>query len=178
MTLGIGRRVRLARHSEAPMYPRVRRSQVPRDAMRLFDDLPSSEELAPTPAPASEPATEPGTKHLWRPTIERPREVDHATTLTKIAAHIGNPAKFKKAAQLALALMRAVRSSAGTARRSPSTNAMGPRRARGDPGLRFEYRSFDAKEATRRTKCSTPSTRRGWRCGCSTSAWSTTCHGR
>ena len=68
---------------------------------------------------------------------ERPREVDHATALTKIAAHIGNPAKFKKAAQLALALMRGgtLERRHGKALFAVLTNAMEPtpRRAN-DPG--------------------------------------------
>ena len=75
--------------------------------MGLFDDLPSAKRPAPTPAPASEPAIEPDAKRTKASeATEPPREVDHASALTKIAAHIGNPAKFKKAAQLALALMR------------------------------------------------------------------------
>ena len=120
--------------------------------MGLFDDLPSAKRPAPTPAPASEPATDPDAKRAKASeATERPREVDHATALTKIAAHIGNPAKFKKAAQLALALMRGgtLERRHGKALFAVLTNAMEPtpRRAN-DPGLRFEYRElFDAAEA-------------------------------
>lgn len=117
--------------------------------MGLFDDLPSAKRPAPTPAPASEPAIEPDAKRAKA--TERPREVDHASALTKIASHIGNPAKFKKAAQLALALMRGgeLERRHGKALFAVLTNAMEPtpRRAN-DPGVRFEYRElFDAAEA-------------------------------
>ena len=123
--------------------------------MGLFDDLPSAKRPAPTPAPASEPATEPDAKRAKASeATERPREVDHATALTKIAAHIGNPPKFKKAAQLALALMRGgtLERRHGKALFAVLTNAMEPtpRRAN-DPKLRFEYRElFDAAEACAR----------------------------
>jgi hypothetical protein len=77
--------------------------------------------------------------------------VDHGAALAKIAAHIGNPAKFKKCAQLALALMRGgeLERRHGKALFAVLTNAMEPtpRRAN-DPAVRFEYRElFDAAEA-------------------------------
>ena len=120
--------------------------------MGLFDDLPSAKRPAPTPAPASEPAIEPDAKRTKASeATEPPREVDHASALTKIAAHIGNPAKFKKCAQLALALMRGgeLERRHGKALFAVLTNAMEPtpRRAN-DPAVRFEYRElFDAAEA-------------------------------
>ena len=121
--------------------------------MGLFDDLPSAKRPAPEPAPEPEPAPAPEAKRAKASEgpETRPREVDHGAALAKIAAHIGNPAKFKKCAQLALALMRGgeLERRHGKALFAVLTNAMEPtpRRAN-DPAVRFEYRElFDAAEA-------------------------------
>ena len=121
--------------------------------MGLFDDLPSAKRPAPEPAPEPEPAPAPDAKRAKASEgpETRPREVDHGAALAKIAAHIGNPAKFKKCAQLALALMRGgeLERRHGKALFAVLTNAMEPtpRRAN-DPAVRFEYRElFDAAEA-------------------------------
>jgi hypothetical protein len=121
--------------------------------MGLFDDLPSAKRPAPEPAPEPEPAPAPEAKRAKASDgpETRPREVDHGAALAKIAAHIGNPAKFKKCAQLALALMRGgeLERRHGKALFAVLTNAMEPtpRRAN-DPAVRFEYRElFDAAEA-------------------------------
>ena len=69
--------------------------------MGLFDDLPSAKrpaEAAP-PAPDPEPKrakTEPAPAPAFAPA-----PADHVAALERIATHIVNPAKFKKAAALA-----------------------------------------------------------------------------
>ena len=79
-----------------------------------------------------------------------PAPADHVTALERIATHIANPAKFKKAAALALALMRTgdLERRHGKALFKVLEAAMHPtpRRAN-DPSARYEYRElFDAAE--------------------------------
>lgn len=78
--------------------------------MGLFDDLPSAKRPI---AAVVEVKEEEATKRV-KTEVEgdedepaaRPTAADPSQALDKIAVHIANPKKFKKAASLALALMR------------------------------------------------------------------------
>ena len=119
-----------------------------RRAMGLFDDLPSAKRLVEAAPPALDP--EPKRAKTEPAPAPAPAPADHVTALERIATHIANPAKFKKAAALALALMRTgdLERRHGKALFKVLEAAMHPtpRRAN-DPSARYEYRElFDAAE--------------------------------
>ena len=116
--------------------------------MGLFDDLPSAKRPVEAAPPALDP--EPKRAKTEPAPAPAPAPADHVTALERIATHIANPAKFKKAAALALALMRTgdLERRHGKALFKVLEAAMHPtpRRAN-DPSARYEYRElFDAAE--------------------------------
>ena len=111
--------------------------------MGLFDDLPSAKrpaEAAP-PAPDPEPKrakTEPAPAPAFAPA-----PADHVAALERIATHIVNPAKFKKAAALAAGQPRAsqaVRRSGGCQCRRRRASGHKPLPAHHSDGFRASGR--------------------------------------
>ena len=118
--------------------------------MGLFDDLPSAKRPAEAAPPAPDPEPKRAKTEPAPAPAPTPAPADHVAALERIATHIVNPAKFKKAAALALALMRTgdLERRHGKALFKVLEAAMHPtpRRAN-DPSARYEYRElFDAAE--------------------------------
>ena len=140
-------------------------------AMGLFGDLPSAKRAAPettrdaSPAPkrvavaendhAEDDAPSDTTKNVRDEDAARmetqpartPKTANHAEALDRLAAHVGNPSKFKRASALAVKLMRSgeLERKHGTSVFAILEASMRPPSRAIDPGTRFEYRElFDA----------------------------------
>jgi hypothetical protein len=138
-------------------------------AMGLFDDLPSAKRDAPASARDDSPAAKRATAAETDADRTRARSSDpvksraepalmdgarnpergaasHAEALERLAAHIANPAKFKRASALAAELMRSgeLERRHGKSVFALLDAAMTPPSRAADPRTRFEYRDLFA----------------------------------